>query len=39
MSRIGKAPVELPKGVEVKIEGQSLLCKGPKGLLKLPLGA
>jgi large subunit ribosomal protein L6 len=38
MSRIGKVPVELPKGVEVKVDGQSLLCKGPKGSLKLPLG-
>ncbi len=37
MSRIGKAPVALPKGVEVKVEGQKLTCKGPKGSLSLAL--
>ncbi len=31
MSRIAKAPVELPAGVDVKIEGQNLSLKGPKG--------
>ncbi len=31
MSRIGKKPVELPKGVEAKISGQSVEVKGPKG--------
>ena len=33
MSRIAKQPVELPKGVEVKIDGQSLSVKGGKGAL------
>ena len=33
MSRIGRMPIELPKGVEVKIEGESLTVKGPKGSL------
>jgi len=34
MSRIGKKPVELPKGVEVKITDTEISVKGPKGLLK-----
>lgn len=33
MSRVGKAPIELPKGVEVKIDGSSITVKGPKGEL------
>ncbi|MBX7093251.1 MAG: 50S ribosomal protein L6 [Flavobacteriales bacterium] len=33
MSRIGKAPIEIPKGVEVKIEGNNVAVKGPKGEL------
>jgi large subunit ribosomal protein L6 len=37
MSRIGKAPVTLPKGVEVKVDGQKLTCKGPKGSLSLSM--
>lgn len=35
MSRIGKLPVELPKGVEVKQGGGTLTVKGPKGELSL----
>lgn len=31
MSRIGKKPIEVPKGVEVKIEKRKVLIKGPKG--------
>ncbi len=31
MSRIGKKPVEIPSGVEVKIDGQLVTVKGPKG--------
>lgn len=34
MSRIGKRPVPLPKGVTVTIEGQDVTVKGPKGELK-----
>jgi len=30
MSRIAKSPVELPKGVEVKLEGQDITVKGGK---------
>jgi len=33
MSRIGKMPVKIPKGVEVKIEGNVVHVKGPKGSL------
>jgi large subunit ribosomal protein L6 len=33
MSRIGKQPVSVPAGVEVKIEGQTVTVKGPKGEL------
>ena len=31
MSRIGKLPIEIPQGVEVKIEGQTVSAKGPLG--------
>ena len=31
MSRIGKKPIEIPSGVEVKIEGNVITAKGPKG--------
>lgn len=31
MSRIGKLPIELPQGVEVVIEGQTITAKGPLG--------
>ncbi len=31
MSRIGKKPIEIPSGVEVKIEGNVVTAKGPKG--------
>ena len=33
MSRIGKKPIELPKGVDIKVEGQVVTVKGPKGEL------
>ena len=35
MSRIGKKPIAKPKGVEVRIEGDRLKVKGPKGELNL----
>ena len=31
MSRIGKKPIEIPSGVEVKIENNLVTVKGPKG--------
>lgn len=34
MSRIGKAPVPVPAGVEVKIDGLNVNVKGPKGTLE-----
>jgi large subunit ribosomal protein L6 len=37
MSRVGKNPVELPKGVEVTVTGGSVKVKGPKGELVLAL--
>ncbi|MFH0939783.1 MAG: 50S ribosomal protein L6 [Planctomycetota bacterium] len=33
MSRIGKKPISLPTGVDVKVDGQKVLVKGPKGSL------
>lgn len=33
MSRIGKKPILIPENVEVKIEGQKVSVKGPKGEL------
>lgn len=34
MSRIGKAPIEIPSGVTVKIDNNVVTVKGPKGELK-----
>ena len=34
MSRIGNKPVAVPQGVEVKIDGQHITVKGPKGTLE-----
>ena len=33
MSRVGKAPITLPSGVSVEIDGQKVKVKGPKGEL------
>lgn len=33
MSRIGKQPISLPKGVDIKIDGSKVTVKGPKGEL------
>lgn len=33
MSRIGKKPVEVPKGVTATVDGQTVTAKGPKGEL------
>ena len=33
MSRIGKMPISVPAGVDVKIDGDSVTVKGPKGTL------
>lgn len=37
MSRIGKQPISLPKGVDVSVSGTSLTCKGPLGSLNLAI--
>jgi large subunit ribosomal protein L6 len=33
VSRVGKKPISLPKGVQVDIQGQAVKVKGPKGEL------
>jgi large subunit ribosomal protein L6 len=33
VSRIGQAPIAVPSGVDVKIDGQTITVKGPKGTL------
>ena len=37
MSRIGKKPIPVPKGVTIDLDGSHLLVKGPKGTLQLVL--
>ncbi len=37
MSRIGKQPIKIPEGVEVKLDNDSIAVKGPKGALELKL--
>jgi large subunit ribosomal protein L6 len=37
MSRIGKKPVVLPKGVTASVDGQTVKVKGPKGELSVKL--
>lgn len=39
MSRVAKAPVELPKGVEFRQEGNVVTIKGGKGTLSLELNS
>jgi len=34
MSRVGKKPILIPENVEIKIEGQKIIVKGPKGELQ-----
>lgn len=33
MSRIGRKPIQIPDGVEVKVDGSTVTVKGPKGEL------
>ena len=35
MSRIGRAPIQVPAGVDVKIDGHHITVKGPKGTLEM----
>ncbi len=37
MSRVGKKPISIPDGVEVKINNSLVSVKGPKGELSFPL--
>ncbi|CAM4011547.1 50S ribosomal protein L6 [Nocardiopsis rhodophaea] len=39
MSRIGRLPISVPKGVEVTIDGQDVKVKGPKGELSHTVAA
>lgn len=37
MSRIGRLPIEIPSGVDVKVDGREVIVKGSKGELKLTI--
>lgn len=37
MSKIGKKPIVIPEGVEVRIDGQTVVVRGPKGELSRKL--
>ena len=37
MSRIAKKPINVPKGVDISITGQDVVCKGSKGTLNISL--
>ena len=37
MSRIGKKPIQIPKGVTVKVAGNAVEVQGPKGKLRQPI--
>jgi large subunit ribosomal protein L6 len=37
MSRLGKMPIKVPAGVEIKTDGNTIHVKGPKGTLSFPL--
>lgn len=39
MSRIGKKPIQVPDMVDIKLEDQKIIVKGPKGELSLELDA
>ena len=39
MSRIGKNPIAIPSGVEIKLDGQHVEVKGPKGTLSQDIPA
>lgn len=34
MSRVGRSPISVPKGVQVEIEGSTVRVKGPKGQME-----
>ena len=37
MSRIGNKPIDVPNGVEIKLDGQEISVKGPKGNLSMEI--
>lgn len=37
MSKIGRAPIEIPQGVDLSVKDRLVTCKGPKGELSLEL--
>lgn len=39
MSRIGRLPIDIPAGVDVKIDGPAVTVKGPKGELSLTIAS
>src|SRR5690554_412541 len=39
MSRIGRLPIDIPAGVDIKIDGSSVTVKGPKGELSLTVSS
>ena len=39
MSRIGKAPITIPSGVEITVEGDEVKVNGPKGQLSQNIGS
>lgn len=39
MSRIGKAPIKIPAGVEIKVDNNNIIVKGPKGELSQPINS
>jgi len=39
MSRIGKAPINIPSGVEITVEGGEVKVNGPKGQLSQNIGS
>jgi large subunit ribosomal protein L6 len=39
MSRIGRLPIAIPAGVDVKIDGSAVTVKGPKGELQLTVAS
>ena len=39
MSRVGKKPVDIPRGVDIKVEGNTITVKGPRGQLRRELPA
>ena len=39
MSRIGRLPIPIPSGVDVKVDGDAVTVKGPKGELSLTVAS